>query len=289
MSNNYQVLLFYKFIEILDPNALMASQKILCEQLGLKGRILLSKEGINATLEGTFENTEKYISILIQRLGFEDIKFKKSNSNGLSFPKLMIKVRDEIVTTGLPYNQELGPLTGMTGNYITVEELHDLYDSDQEFYIIDMRNDYEHKVGYFRDSILLNKLDNFRNLPETLEQIKHLKDKKIITVCTGGIRCEKASGFLMYHGFNDVWQLKDGIVSYMEKYPNEDFLGKLYVFDKRLMMGFRTQSKDHNIIGRCEYCQVVCENMIDYKNEEGKRIHGIVCANCLQKEDIVLD
>lgn len=287
--SNYQTLLFYKFAPLDNPESLMIQHKVICEELDLKGRVLISKEGINGTVEGTLENTEKYIQRLIVNTDFADIKFKKSLSNGKCFPKMQIKTRDEIVTTGLPYNEDLGPLTGLTGNYITAEELHALIRSDEEFYIIDMRNDYEYKVGHFENSIMPKAFTNFRDLPKILPEIEHLKDKRIITVCTGGIRCEKASGFLMYNGFTNVSQLKDGIVTYMEKYPNQDFIGKLYVFDNRLLMGFNTDSQEHKIVGKCDLCGVICENMVDYFDENRIRHHGVVCKECIVTKDIILD
>ncbi len=287
--SNYQTLLYYKFTPIQNPEAVMKSQRVLCEELGLRGRILISPEGINGTVEGTIDSTEKYIEIVSNLQELSEVKFKKSLSNGKNFPKLAIKARDEIVTTGLPYHQEIGPLTGLTGKYITAEELHQLYRSDEEFYIIDMRNDYEYKVGHFKDSIIPKAFSNFRDIGNILPEIEHLKEKKIVTVCTGGIRCEKASGFLMYHGFKNVYQLQDGIVTYMEKYPNEDFLGKLYVFDNRLMMGFNTDSPEHVVVGKCDYCGIESERIIDYKNPEGQRFHGIVCEDCMVKEKLILD
>jgi UPF0176 protein len=287
--SNFQTLLYYKFIEISNPEALMKNHKVLCEELNLKGRVLISKEGINGTVEGTINDTNKYIETINHSTEYGEIKFKKSLSNGKNFPKMAIKARDEIVTTGLPYHEELGPLKGVTGKYINADQLHELIKSDQEFYIIDMRNDYEFNVGHFENSIIPKALKNFRNLPDILPEIEHLKHKKIVTVCTGGIRCEKASGFLMYHGFTDVSQLQDGIVTYMEKYPNKDFIGKLYVFDNRIMMGFNVNSPEHKIIAKCTFCKVQSENMIDYRDENGERHHGIVCLNCLQNSKIELD
>src|SRR6185369_5737909 len=113
----------------------------------------------------------------------------------------------------------------LTGKRLKPEELHDWINSDKEFYIVDMRNGYEHLAGYFKGSIL-PAMDNFRDLPAFLKQIEHLKNKTVLTVCTGGVRCEKASGYLLANGFSDVYQLDGGIVTYMESYPNEDFLGK---------------------------------------------------------------
>jgi UPF0176 protein len=288
--NNFKTLLFYKFIEILNPDVFLVEHKNLCQSLNIKGRILISCEGINGTIEASPIECQQYIDTLHSDPRFLDMTFKQSNSNGKTFPKLQIRLRDEIVVTGLPYHKELGPITGLTGKYITSEELHTLiHNKEEEFYIIDMRNDYEFKVGHFSNSIMPKAFKNFRDIPNILAEISHLKDKKVITVCTGGVRCEKASGFLMYHGFTNVYQLQDGIVTYMEKYPNEDFLGKLYVFDKRLTIGFNTNSKDHIIIGKCEICKSKSENYVDYIFQNNPRDHGIVCENCLKRSDIVLD
>jgi UPF0176 protein len=127
-------------------------------------------------------------------------------------------------------------------------------------------------------------IENFRDLPKVVEQISHLRDKTVLTVCTGGIRCEKASGFLLTQGFADVYQLDGGIVSYMEKYPNEDFKGKLYVFDGRVMMGFYTDDTKHEILGRCDSCGGKSENYVNCANSDCHR-HFINCQNCLNKNN----
>ena len=113
--------------------------------------------------------------------------------------------------------------------------------------------------------------------------IKHLKNKTVLTVCTGGVRCEKASGFLITQGFTDVYQLDGGIVSYMEKYPNQNFLGVLYVFDGRVTLGFNTKSKKHQMVGKCKFCLKPAEKYFDCKDIHcvGKR-HFISCDNCIK-------
>jgi UPF0176 protein len=154
-----------------------------------------------------------------------------------------------------------------------------------------MRNAYEHKVGHFEGSIM-PPIENFRDLPKVVEQIKHLKNKTVLTVCTGGVRCEKASGFLITQGFTDVYQLDGGIVSYMEKYPNEDFQGKLYVFDKRVKMGpsalletgLYTDDVNHKIIGKCDACNNSSENFVNCANPVCHR-HFINCEECLNKNN----
>jgi UPF0176 protein len=286
----YQVLLFYKYNHIENPESFRLQQRAWCEELNLKGRTLIASEGINSTLEGTLESTQEYINRISKIPGFHDIHWKKSIGTGSSFPKLSIKVRDEIVTTLIEEKHDIGPLKRVTGKYLTPKELNNWIHSDKEFYIVDMRNDYEHKVGYFQNSILPKVLKNFRDLPMVLPLLEDLKDKIIVTVCTGGIRCEKASGFLVNNGFNNVYQLAGGIVSYMEEFPNQDFLGKLYVFDNRLTIGFNTDSPEHVIVGKCEVCNVPCENVIDHKRPDVEgRLHGAVCEKCLSEEKAFLD
>jgi UPF0176 protein len=290
MTADYQILLFYKYIDIQDPDRFAVQQRAWCDELNLKGRTIIAKEGINSTLEGTRDSTQEYIARMTAKTGFADIHWKKSESSGESFPKLSIRVRDEIVSTHLDFQDNLGPHRKVTGKYISPGELHDWIHSDRKFYIVDMRNDYEHQVGHFANSILPDKLKNFRDLPQVLPYLDGLEKETIVTVCTGGIRCEKASGFLLKNGFEDVYQLSGGIVSYMEKYPNQDFLGKLYVFDGRMMMGFNTQSKDHVVVGRCKLCNCESENVVDYVLVGSvEREHGIVCKECLSSHKAVLD
>ncbi len=284
MNSEYTILLFYKYTKIAEPEKLMQDQKLLCQRLGLKGRIIIAKEGINATLEGTREDTEKYLDDLFSHPEFADIHIKKSEGTGNAFPKLSVKVRSEIVATHLQ-ERDIDP-TQVTGKYLTAEELHEWFRSGKEFYIVDMRNDYEQTVGLFRDS-LKSGMKNFRNLPEVIHSLEHLKNKTILTVCTGGVRCEKASGFLVENGFSDVYQLYGGIVTYMEKYPGEDFVGSLYVFDNRLVMGFNMDDPKREIIGRCAVCNSPSEHFINCRDGFCHR-HFICCKECLAGEEAIL-
>lgn len=258
----FEILLFYKYVNLDNPGKTLEDQKAFCESLDLKGRIIISREGINGTVEGRAESTQKYITEMTKNPNFSDVHFKKSKGNGKAFPKLSIKLRDEIVSAHL--GNDINPAR-LTGKYITPEELYNLIHSNKEFYIVDMRNDYETKVGYFEGS-LLAPFENFKDLPKVLPILENLKGKIIVTVCTGGVRCEKASGFLVQNGFSDVYQLYGGIVSYMEKYPNEDFLGSLYVFDGRVTMGFNMKSKKHRVVGKCKFCGNPAEKYFDCKD-----------------------
>ena len=285
----YEVLLFYKFVSLKDPQAVTFWQKELCTNLGLKGRILVAEEGINGTVEGTTEAIKKYIQQTKMYSPFADINFKKSLGTGAAFNKLSVKLRDEIVTLGLP-KEERWDCSQFTGKFLTAEELHDwIHNQKKEFYILDLRNTYEHQSGYFVGSILPN-LSHFRDLPELLPTLEFLKDKTVVTVCTGGIRCEKATGLLIKYGFKDVWQLKDGIVTYMEKYPNEDFIGKLYVFDNRYLLGFNTEDSKHQVVGRCLITGKPCENYVNFIDPlTGERRHGIVSQEAIDQGLVRLD
>lgn len=276
---NYQIILFYKYVHIDEPEVVKAEQVELCTRLHLKGRCIIASEGINATFEGTEENIEQYIKKLETDERFKGIHFKLSAGTGNAFPKLSVKVRKEIVSLNLG-TCDLNP-NEITGKRLKPEELHEWIREGREFYIIDMRNVYEHKVGYFENSIL-PPIENFRDLPKIINQISHLKNKTVLTVCTGGVRCEKASGFLIREGFTDVYQLDGGIVSYMEKYPNENFQGKLYVFDSRITMGFYTDDTGRKIVGKCDVCFEPSEKYVNCGNPACHR-HFINCENCLKK------
>ena len=277
---SYITILYYKYIDLIDVESIYKNQKVLCQSLNLKGRVIVAKEGINGTLEGSKQNIDRYIIETQRILEFKGIIFKKSNTDGKSFPKLSIKIRDEIVTTNLEFSDKLGPHRNLTGKYLDSRELHEWLQAGKKFYIVDIRNDYEHAVGHFYNSVLLDNLKHFRDLPKILPEIQNLINETVVTVCTGGVRCEKASGFLIHNGFKDVYQLQGGIITYMEQFPNQDFLGKLYVFDKRVVMGFHTSSADHQIIGKCVKCRVQSESLTDYY-DNGVRKHQIVCSNCI--------
>lgn len=276
----HTILLYYKYVKIKYPKREMKAQRKLCEELGLKGRIIVSKEGINGTVEGLTGNTGKYIEVMSKDKRFSDIDWKKSKGTGNAFKKLSVKVRPEIVSLHLG-DMDFDP-NKVTGKYLTAEELHEWFKTKKEFYIVDMRNDYEYLSGRFENSVLPG-LENFRDLKKELPKLEHLKDKTVLTVCTGGVRCEKASGFLMMSGFKDVYQLQNGIVTYMEKYPNEHFKGKLYVFDGRVTMGFGLSDSKHEIVGRCEKCLKPSENYINCATV-GCHRHFIMCESCLDTD-----
>lgn len=271
---NFEIILFYKYVHIANPEQFAEEQRELQNRLQLRGRTLIASEGINATLEGTQEHIAEYLQVFLSDPRFATTHIKRSPGTGNAFPKTSVKVRPEIVTLGLG-KCDIDPNV-VTGIHLSPAELHAWIHSDKEFYIVDMRNVYEHQVGHFKDSIV-PPMDNFRDLPKFLRSVAHLKNKTVVTICTGGVRCEKASGYLLEKGFTDVYQLDGGIVSYMAAYPNEDFLGKLYVFDNRMMMGFYTDDPKHQIVGKCVSCGKPSERFSNCKNCYRQLI---VCEEC---------
>jgi UPF0176 protein len=276
-ATKYRVLLFYKYVRIKDPEEVRIEQREICENLNLKGRIIIAEEGINGTLEGAEKDTKKYISFMQRFKYFNGCKFKKSQGTGEAFGKLIVRVRPEVVTARI----KIDP-TRVTGKYVTSAKLHNWIELKKEIYIVDMRNDYEYISGHF-ENFIPSGIHNFFDLPDVLPRLAHLKNKTIVTVCTGGIRCEKASGFLLMNGFKNVYQLKDGIQTYMEKYPNEHFLGKLYVFDNRLTIGFNTDDPKHKIVGKCLHCGVPTDNYVNCEYDIC-HFHYISCGKCIDPE-----
>jgi len=276
MQEHY-VILFYKFIHLANPALVADVQRAKCREIGLVGRVILAHEGINATLEGTKEQIDAYKKFLRNDPYFFDILIKKSPSSGVAFHRLSVKVRKEIVTLGAGSFD----VKKETAKELPASELQKWYESGEDFVVLDLRNDYEIASGKFEKTID-PQLANFRDLPAKLSELKNLKDKKVVTVCTGGIRCEKATCLLTREGFSDVYQLKDGIHTYMEQYPGKNFKGTLFVFDDRMTTDV-VPIANKEIIGRCVYCATATENYCsDDSVRPSRKI--LCCASCYEKE-----
>ena len=272
-----QVLLFYKYVTIIDPAAFKVAYLNMCEKYSLTGRTIVAEEGINSTLEGTVENTENFLKEFLLDERFTKMQIKRSKSEGKSFPRLSVKVKPEIVGTRFP--KEVNP-TKQTGTYLTPEELRKWYEEDKDFVVVDMRNSYEFESGHFKKSIDPGMVAS-RELPEKIEAIKKATDgRPVVTVCTGGVRCEKMSAFLLHEGMKDIYQLDGGMHSYMEKYPGKDFLGTLFTFDDRLVMDF---GGDREVIGVCKRCSVKNEQYQNCANAECNMLF-LICNDCMSSE-----
>lgn len=227
MSERWPVILFYKYGPIAEPESFAAAQRALCLQLGLKGRVLIASEGINGTLAGPADAVKEYTAALHAEARFADVAVKTSDGDAATFPKLVVKVRKEIVTLGA------GALEPDQHNQLSPGEWKRMLEEDPEAIALDIRNRYESDAGRFAGAVVCD-IEHFRELPDYVNELSELKQKKLLIYCTGGIRCEKASALLRSRGFRDVFQLHGGIVSYQEQFGNEHWQGECFVFDQRM-------------------------------------------------------
>ncbi|WP_438311372.1 oxygen-dependent tRNA uridine(34) hydroxylase TrhO [Sporosarcina sp. FA9] len=261
-KETYRILLFYKYVSVENPEEFVAKHLKQCKEIGLKGRIFIGEEGINGTCSGTIEQTDAYEAMLRSDERFSDIVFKIDESEGHVFKKMHVRVRDQIVNLSL--EDDVDP-NELTGNYLSPEEfLKEMRNEDTV--VIDARNDYEFDVGHFRGAIRPD-IANFRELPEWIRDNKEqFEGKKILTYCTGGIRCEKFSGWLVREGFEDVGQLDGGIVTYGKDPVAQGQLwdGQCYVFDERLVVP--VNQTEHVIVGRDHFDGEPCERYVNCAN-----------------------
>lgn len=235
-----KIILFYVFTPLADPEAVRLWQRSLCEQHHLRGRIIISRDGINATLGGELDDVKRYVRGLRDYAPFKKADIKWSEGRGDDFPRLSVKVRPELVTFGTPdelHVTEEGVEGG--GTRLSPEELHQLVaERGEDVVFFDGRNAMEAEVGKFRGAVVPETTTTRDFLPE-LESGKYddLKDKTVVTYCTGGIRCEILTVLMKNRGFQDVYQLAGGIHRYAEKYRDRGLWeGDLYVFDQREVM-----------------------------------------------------
>jgi len=256
----HKIILFYAFTSLADPEAIRLWQRDLSESLGLTGRILISADGINGTLGGELKSVKRYVRTTREYAAFKNIDFKWSEGTGDDFPRLSVKVRDEIVSFGAP-----GELTvdadGVVGGgtRLSPQELHELVER-KEVTFFDGRNAFEAEIGRFADAVVPN-VANTREFVAELDSGKydHLKGSPIVTYCTGGIRCEVLSSLMVSRGFGEVYQLEGGIVKYGEEYGDSGlWQGSLYVFDNRMSIDFTDQA---TVIGHCYRCGTATKHM----------------------------
>ncbi|RDX02875.1 rhodanese-related sulfurtransferase [Listeria kieliensis] len=260
--SDYQVLLYYKYTTIDDPETFAKEHLAFCKEIGLKGRILVAEEGINGTVSGTTEATEKYKNAMHADPRFSDMVFKIDEADKHAFKKMFVRPRKEIVSLHLEH--DLSPLE-VTGKYLEPEEFREAL-QDPDTVILDARNDYEYDLGHFRGAIRPD-IKAFRELPNWVEENRDQFDgKKVVTYCTGGIRCEKFSGWLKTAGFDDVAQLHGGIATYgkNEKTKGEFWDGMMYVFDERISVPINRV--EHTIVGKDHFDGTPCERYINCAN-----------------------
>lgn len=275
-----KVILYYGFAPISDPAALRLWQYDLCELLNLKGRIIISEHGINGTLGGEVNELKRYIKKTKAYPGFSKIDFKWSEGTGNDFPKLSVRVRDEVVSFGAPTElkvDENGIIGG--GIHLSPTEVHDLVEArGDEVVFFDGRNAYEARVGKFRNAIVPD-VETTRDFVSEFDSGKydHLKNKPIVTYCTGGIRCEVLSAVMKSRGFEEVYQIQGGIVRYGEQFRDDGLWeGSLYIFDNRMSIEFSDRSK---VLSECDDCGSPTKDFYNRHESQGRKL-ALLCEPC---------
>jgi UPF0176 protein len=264
-----KVILFYVFTPVPDPEAIRVWQRSLAGSLGLRGRVIVSPHGINATLGGDLDVLKRYVRGLREYAPFRGADVKWSAGRALDdgvttalFPRLSVKVRDEVVTFGAPDElvvDEGGVVGG--GEHLTPQELHALVDSEDVVFF-DGRNRVESEVGRFAGAVRPD-VETTREFVDLLDSgaYDHLKDRPVVTYCTGGIRCEVLTPLMRRRGFQRVYQLDGGIHRYGETYGDDGLWeGSMYVFDGRTTVEFGPEAK---VVGRCDACGEPTRAVVD--------------------------
>ncbi len=268
---DYQTLLYYCYVSIENAVEYRDIHHQFCVDNNLLGRIIIAPEGLNGTVSGRIADTERYIIWVKSDPRFANIDFKVEAVENHTFTKLYVRIKKEIVHSELPVN----PLE-QTGKHLEPTDFKALMQSDPDVVLVDMRSSYEHSVGKFKDAITFD-MENLRDLPDHINEIAHLKHKKIVTYCTGGIKCEKASAYLLSQGFTDVYQLHGGIIKYGLEVGGENFDGKCYVFDNRLTTDVNVVNP--SVISRCYVCGTASERMVNCANPVCNE-HLPICEHC---------
>jgi predicted sulfurtransferase len=268
-----KIILFYKYVNIPYPKQILKWQNKLCTELGFTGRIVLAHEGINGTLAGSKDAIETYKKLMSAHELFENIDFKESNGDQSCFPKMQIKIKNEIVRMDIDPSKVTSENGGV---HLKPHEVHTLLEKQSEDLIVfDARNAYESAIGAFKGAIKPT-ISYFRQLPSYID--KHLdvfKDKKVLMYCTGGIRCERATAYLETKGVaKEIYQLEGGIHRYLEQYPDGHFRGKNYVFDARLAL-----ATNNDVISTCLLCNTSCDEYDNCLNASCNK-HFICCNAC---------
>lgn len=281
-----KILLYYKFTPISDPIAMKLWQKTLTDNLDLRGRILISTHGLNGTVGGEMEDLKAYIKATKEFPGFKGMIFKWSDGGREDFPRMSVKVRDEIVAFDAASElkvDENGVVGG--GKHLKPNEVNKLVEERGDVVFFDGRNAHEAAIGKFKNAVVPDTRTS-RDFIKELESGKYddLKDKPVVTYCTGGIRCEILSSLMKNRGFDEVYQIDGGIVKYGEAYGDDGLWeGSLRVFDDRMTVDFSDHAK---IIGECSHCKGATSN---YENCAWANCNDLVlvCENCKENPDLL--
>lgn len=273
----YSTLLYYCYTNIADAAEYREQHNQLCISLNLLGRIIVAPEGLNGTVSGLVADCEAYMAHLKADTRFAHTDFKIEYTEAHAFRKLNVRLKAEIVNSGLVH---INPANQPVGIHLEADEFKELK-QQEDVVLLDVRSKYEHDLGHFKGAIRLD-IGNFREFPEKVKELEHLKNKKVITYCTGGIKCEKASAFLLEQGFENVYQLHGGIIKYGLDGGGEDFDGKCYVFDGRVATEVNTVNPA--IVSKCHRCESLTERMVNCANPHCNA-HILLCDACCDEHE----
>ena len=263
----------YKFEPLENPVDLVRMYQQKCDELKLKGTMLISKNGINFSLAGTQQATDTIIAFLEEDNRFLNIPLKITYSETQPFRRMKVRLKKEIISLG---RKDINPRE-LTGERISPQDLKNLLDNKEDVLVLDTRNEYETRVGKFENAIDLN-LDTFRDFPKAIESLpEEYKDKQIVMYCTGGIRCEKASAVMMKAGFADVKQLEGGVLDYFKETGGAYWEGDCFVFDERVALDTELNETDYI------YCYICREPLSAEEKASPDFKINEYCPYCVKK------
>ncbi len=267
----------YRFIDLHDRDELRDPFMNRCTDLGLKGTILLSPNGINFFLAGSEESVSEFIQYLESDRRFSGIPIKFSRTDYQPFRRMLVKRKNEIISLG---DSEIKP-SEFTGPYIKPIEFKHLMDAKEDILVLDTRNDYETRIGSFEGSLELG-ISSFRDFPNAIASIpEEYKSKTVVMYCTGGIRCEKASAVMMNAGFEDVKQLEGGILGYFKECGGSYWDGDCFVFDQRVAVDSDLTETDIQMCFKCR------EPLSLEEQKSEKYVIGEHCPYCAEISKVV--
>ncbi len=273
MTEKYLNIAGYKFVTIPDRNTLRQPFKHKCDSLELKGTVLLSHEGINIFVAGLESNIVQFRNWVIEDERFNDISFKESTSDAQPFNRMNVRLKNEIISVGLPNFDRIDSEEGR----IFPNELHQRLSNNEDIVLLDTRNTYETRLGSFQNSIELG-IRTFRAFPEAVANMDtSLKDKQIVMFCTGGVRCEKASVIMRDAGFTNVRQLEGGILGYFQEVGGDHWNGECFVFDKRVALKPDLTETGTTVCFACR------EPLLPEQQLDPAYVPGISCSYCIDR------
>ena len=272
MSNQITNIAGYRFVNLDDRDDLRQPFRDITSKLGLKGTILLSRNGINFFLAGTQKSIDDYVSYLNNDVRFRDIPLHLTYTDYQPFRRMLVRLKKEIISLGM---DEIKPVEHK-GQYIEPIRFKEWLDEGKEVLVLDTRNDYELRLGTFENAIDLN-IKSFRQFPEAIKNLEQDKSTPLVMFCTGGIRCEKASVVMENQGWENVYQIKGGILGYFKETGGEHWNGDCFVFDQRVSIDKNLNETEH------EMCFACREPLTHQEILSDKYVLDECCPYCYEK------